>query len=72
MRERGPWPASIYCSIPSPRSNAFIRSRTTLDELDTEPTTVAELLDSIPGAFESAQEGLAEIRSGKGIPLEES
>jgi len=44
---------------------------TALDEIDPEPSTIVELLDSIPGAFERAQQGLAEIRSGKGIPLDE-
>lgn len=44
---------------------------TALDEVDPEPSTIVELLDSIPGAFERAQQGLEEIRSGKGIPLDE-
>jgi hypothetical protein len=44
---------------------------TALDEADPEPATIVALLDSIPGAFERANQGLQEIRSGKGIPLEE-
>jgi hypothetical protein len=44
---------------------------TALDEADPEPATIVALLDSIPGAFERANQGLQEIRSGRGIPLEE-
>ena len=32
---------------------------------------IVTLLDSIPGAFERAKQGLEEIRSGKGIALED-
>jgi hypothetical protein len=42
-----------------------------LDEADPEPASIVALLDSIPGAFESAQRGSEEIRAGKGIPLED-
>jgi hypothetical protein len=42
-----------------------------LDEVDPEPSTIVDLLDSIPGAFERANQGLDEIRLGKGIPLDE-
>jgi hypothetical protein len=44
---------------------------TALDEADPEPATIVALLDSIPGALQRANQGLREIRSGKGIPLEE-
>jgi hypothetical protein len=44
---------------------------TALDEADPDPASIAALLDRIPGAFDSAQAGLAEFRSGKGIPLED-
>ena len=44
---------------------------TALDEADPDPESIAALLDRIPGAFESAQAGLTEARSGKGIPLED-
>ncbi len=42
-----------------------------LDEAEPEPSTIVALLDSIPGAFERANQGLREVRSGKGIPLDE-
>lgn len=44
---------------------------TALDEADPDPDSVVDLLDSIPGAFDRAQEGLREIRAGKEIPLDE-
>lgn len=47
------------------------RLSTALDQGDPEPATIVALLDSIPGAFERASQGLREIRAGKGIPLEE-
>lgn len=42
-----------------------------LDEADPDPRHVADLLDRIPGAFERAEQGLAEARAGLGIPLDE-
>lgn len=44
---------------------------TALDEADPDPRDVAALLDSIPGAFERAQQGLAEARQGLGTDLED-
>jgi predicted transcriptional regulator len=44
---------------------------TALDEADPDPRDVAALLDRIPGAFESAQRGLAEARAGRDTPLED-
>lgn len=44
---------------------------TALDEADPDPDSVVALLDSIPGAFDRAQEGLREIRAGKEISLDE-
>lgn len=44
---------------------------TALDEVAPEPSTIVALLNSIPGAFERANQGLREIRSGEGIPLDE-
>jgi hypothetical protein len=44
---------------------------TALDEADPDPRNVTELLDGIPGAFERAESGLAEIRRGEGKPLDE-
>ena len=42
---------------------------TALDDADPDPANVTALLDSIPGAFERAQRGLAEIEAGRGRPL---
>ena len=44
---------------------------TALDLADPDATTVTEILDSIPGAYERAQEGLAAARAGRFVPLEE-
>ena len=40
-------------------------------EAHLDPASIVALLDSIPGAFERANQGLREIREGGGIPLEE-
>ena len=42
-----------------------------LEEADPDPRNVAELLDRIPGAFERAQQGVGEARSGLGTPLDD-
>lgn len=44
---------------------------TALDQADPDPATIAMLLDSIPGAWERAQEGLADVAAGRVIPLDE-
>ena len=44
---------------------------TALDQADPDATTVAALLDAIPSAYERAQQGLREARSGLGIALED-
>jgi hypothetical protein len=44
---------------------------TALDEADPDPKTVTELLERIPGAFERAEEGLAQVRRGEGKELSE-
>lgn len=44
---------------------------TALDASEPDPSTIVALLDSIPGAFERANLGLDQIRSGRGIPLDE-
>jgi hypothetical protein len=44
---------------------------TALDEAEPNPSTIVALLDSIPGASERANQGLREVRSGKGIPLDD-
>ena len=40
-----------------------------LDDTDPDPRSVTELLDAIPGSFEQAELGLAQVRSGEGQPL---
>jgi hypothetical protein len=42
-----------------------------LDEAEPEPASIVALLDSIPGAFERANQGVREIREGNGITLDE-
>jgi hypothetical protein len=42
-----------------------------IDEADVDARHVAELLDGIPGAFERAQVGLEQARSGKTVALDE-
>ena len=44
---------------------------TALDEADPDPRNVTTLLDGIPGAFERAERGLEEARSGLGAALED-
>jgi predicted transcriptional regulator len=42
-----------------------------LDQADPDPATITVLLDSIPGAWERGQEGLADVAAGRVIPLDE-
>jgi hypothetical protein len=44
---------------------------TALEEAVPEPSSIVELLDAIPGAYERAQRGLREAKDGQGIPLDE-
>ena len=44
---------------------------TALDEADPDARNVTALLDGIPGAFERAEAGLAQVRAGEGKPLDE-
>jgi predicted transcriptional regulator len=44
---------------------------TALDLADPDAATITEILDSIPGALERAQEGLAAARAGRFVALEE-
>jgi hypothetical protein len=41
-----------------------------LDEVDPDPRHVAELLDSIPGAFDRAELGIKQARARETIPLD--
>jgi hypothetical protein len=40
-----------------------------IDEADIDARSVVGILDGIPGAFERAELGIAEIRAGQGLPL---
>ena len=42
-----------------------------LDEADPDPRNMTELLDGIPGAYEQAELGLQQARSGRTVPLDE-
>ena len=42
-----------------------------IDEADVDPRNVVEILDGISGAFERAQLGLKQARSGKTVALDE-
>ncbi len=44
---------------------------TALDQADPDAASITEMLESIPGAWERAQEGLAAARSGDVVPLNE-
>jgi predicted transcriptional regulator len=44
---------------------------TALDQVDPDPGTITMLLDSTPGAWERAQDGLADIAAGRVIALDE-
>jgi hypothetical protein len=42
-----------------------------LDQADPDATTITALLDAIPGAFERAQVGLADVRAGRVTALDD-
>ncbi len=42
-----------------------------LDEADPDAARITEILEGIPGAWERAQEGLAQAARGEGTPLDE-
>jgi hypothetical protein len=44
---------------------------TALDEADPDPRTITALLDRIDGAWEDAMAGLADVKAGRSIPLED-
>ena len=44
---------------------------TALDQADPDAATITEILDSIPQAWERAQDGLADARAGHFVPLDE-
>lgn len=44
---------------------------TALDDADPSAARITEVLDAIPGAWERAQEGLAQSRRGEGTPVDQ-
>jgi len=42
-----------------------------LDDTDADPRNVVALLDGIPGAFRTAQQGLRQARTGRTIALDD-
>ena len=42
---------------------------TAIEEADPDARTITDILDRIDGAYERAQAGLAEVRTGQGRPL---
>jgi hypothetical protein len=41
------------------------------DDVDPESVNLMMVLDSIPGAWEAAQQGFADVRAGRGVTLDE-
>lgn len=44
---------------------------TALDQVDPDAMTISALLDAVPGVWEHAQQGLADIEAGRVVPLDE-
>ncbi len=44
---------------------------TALDQAEPDPANVAALLDTIPGAYERAQQGLRDVRAGRVVRLDD-
>ena len=44
---------------------------TAIDQVDTEATAITAILDAIPGAWERTQDGLADIKAGRVVPLDQ-
>jgi excisionase family DNA binding protein len=55
----------------SPEEVARSLLSSAVDQRDPDAATITAILDAIPGAWERAQVGLAEIRAGQGIRLED-
>jgi hypothetical protein len=55
------------------QEGTLARSRlsTGLDDADPDASRITEILDAIPGAWERAQEGLAQASRGEGTALDE-
>ena len=44
---------------------------TALDQTDPDAATITALLDAVPGAYERAEQGLANVRAGRVVSLDE-
>jgi len=44
---------------------------TAIDEADPDPAVITEILNAIPGAFERHQQGRADAREGRTMPLDD-
>jgi hypothetical protein len=44
---------------------------TAIDEADPDPAVITEILNAIPGSFERHQQGRADAREGRTMPLED-
>jgi predicted transcriptional regulator len=44
---------------------------TAIDQVDAEATTITAILDAIPGAWERTQEGLADVKANRVVPLDQ-
>lgn len=44
---------------------------TALDQAEPDPANVTALLDTIPGAYERAQQGLRDVRAGRVVRLDD-
>jgi predicted transcriptional regulator len=44
---------------------------TAIDQVGSEATTITAILDAIPGAWERTQEGLADVKAGRVVPLDQ-
>ena len=44
---------------------------TAIDQVDSEAATITAMLDAIPGAWERTQEGLANAKAGRVVPLDQ-
>jgi predicted transcriptional regulator len=44
---------------------------TAIDQVDTDATTITAILDAIPGAWERTQEGLADVKANRVVPLDQ-
>ena len=42
-----------------------------LDQADPDAATISALLDAVPGAYDRAQQGLADVRAGRVVKLDD-